>query len=114
QPGVPAGCAPETDVEGELGHRRVAADGGHRPVVDVAERRRATAGNQTADLAAGMVALLEGDRRHLEVQLAVPVPGTGDVADHEDLGMIAKTEVAVDGDPAAGAERQPGGRRERR
>src|SRR3954451_20163823 len=58
EPREPCGEAAQLDPERELRHRSAAADGGHRPLVDVVERLRAPAVDRAGDLAGGVPARL--------------------------------------------------------
>src|SRR4029077_20313941 len=95
------------------GDGRVAPDGRHLAVVDVAELLRATAARQPAHLAPDEVALLEGDGGHVEVGPALVIGGRRQVADDEDVVVPGRTQVAPDDDAPSGTDLEPGGRRER-
>jgi len=101
QPRPPTEDATQTDVEGQLGHRRVAADGRHLAVVEVAELPRPPAAHKAADLTAHEVALLERDRGHLQVRLTLVVDGASQVADHEDVVVAGRSQVAAHDDAAS-------------
>jgi hypothetical protein len=82
----------------------VAADGGHRALVDVAEGLGGAAGEAVRDLAGDVLAALDRRLRDLWQRL---VAIGGDVADREDLGMRRHRQVWVDHDAAAAPEFDP-------
>lgn len=95
-----------------LCHGRRAANHRHAAAVAVAKRRRGPAAQSAGDQACRVGPLLHGHRSDAGQRPTVGLPGVGQIAQHEDLGMARDTQVRPDDHAALTVEFRAGRRRE--
>ena len=108
QPREPSDRPAQPPAVGEVGHRVVAADRRHLPLVEVAERLGGLAPAPPQDLAGDVLAALDRRLGHLGERRAVPAGRGRDVTDGEDLGVARQREVGLDDEPSAPPDGRPG------
>ncbi len=84
----------------QVGHRAVSADRGHAALVPIIKALRLRPLDHVQDVARGVAALLDRDRRNARERFAIFRGGkVGQVADHLHFGMTRNREVVLDHDP---------------